>query len=241
MPVLSQTLARRRENVVLSRRHGLRLGGNVLLTFHELAPAVARWITRASEAEVPVCARLLPFGLAGSLEDGSFPSVFLERGGLLRAEFIKVLFVNSMEPGLQFVYPYPPTERLAAALRTETDVADAAVYDLGNLEAPAIIRSFSRDSTPIALRGGAGSADFIVQAVFNVDHDLRLLCALRDVPQARLFIGGPHLATADHSARCALQAGRWPYRWRRPCTALLALVENLRAKQTPPIQGLIVR
>jgi hypothetical protein len=141
------------------------------------------------------CPRTTSPPRTGSLlgEDESFPCVFPRTRRASADKFIKVLFVNSLEPGLKFVYPYPPTERLAATLRAETDIADAAVYD-PNLEAPAIIRSFP--DTPLRLLSVVEqeAPDFIVQAVFNVDHDLRLLCALRARVRRRVyFIGGPHL------------------------------------------------
>lgn len=238
---VAKTLAEQRASVVLSERHGLRLGGHSLQTRDQLPPAIADWLSRVSEREVLLAAHR--FSLADWQDiwlDVDFPSGYLARGGLLRPGFVKALFVNSFEPSLQFVYPYPPTERLAAVLRTETDFVDASVYD-PNLEPPDVTRGFP--ATPLRLLEviEQEAPHVIIQTVFNVKNDLALLCAMRErAPRARIYLGGPHFATADVAAylRAVPADGIIAGDGRQ---ALMELVAALRSGQDRPVSGIMSR
>src|SRR5580658_2415299 len=91
-----KTLAHERASVVLSQQHGLRLGGHNLQSRENLPSAVARWLNGLSGREVLLAAH--HFSADDWQEvwhDADFPSEYLARGGLLRPDFVKVLFVNS--------------------------------------------------------------------------------------------------------------------------------------------------
>jgi hypothetical protein len=237
----AKMLAQERASVVLSQQHGLRLGGHSLQSRDNLPSAVSRWLGGLDGHEALLTAHHFS---ADDWEkvwhDADFPAEYVARGGLLKQDFIKVLFVNSFEPSLQFVYPYPPTERLAAVLRTDTDFVDASVYD-PNLEPAEVIRGFP--ATPLRLAGVIGQEDpqVIIQTVFNVKHDLALLCAMRErAPRARIYLGGPHFGTADVGAylRAVPVDGIIIGDGRQ---ALIELMATLRTGRGGPVPGILSR
>jgi hypothetical protein len=195
---VAKTLAEERASVVLSQQHGLRLGSHSLQARDQQPSAVGGWLNRVREGEVLLAAhRFSVDEWQETWQDADFPAGYLACGGLIRPDFVQVLFVNSFEPGLQFVYPYPPTERLAAVLRTETDFVDVAVYD-PNLELPDVIKGFPEIPLRLLKVIEQEAPLVIIQTVFNVKHDLAILCAMRErAPRALIYLGGSHFATAD--------------------------------------------
>ncbi len=197
----ADVLALARCNVVLDGGCGLRLGSARLLRPEELPPPVVTWLHREGRSRGLLAAR--HFGAdewQASLEDEAFPAAFLRAGGRLHADFVRVLLVNSFDPGLQFAAPYPPTECLATSLLRGEPPVDARVYD-PNLEPAEGVAAFPREPLRLLRILEEDRFDLIVQAVYNLDYDLRLLCEMRRrAPSARLVIGGPHLKTVDLQA-----------------------------------------
>lgn len=194
----AELLAMGRCHAVLSKALGLRLGSSQLLRPQDLSASMFIWMESENLVEILLAAP--HFGASEwqtSLSDDAFPAAFLHAGGGVYHEFIKVLFVNSFDPGLQFVAPYQPTECLATYLLQDAAPVDACVYD-PNLEAEKVIAAFPCQPLRLFRIVEEERFDLIVQVVFNVDYDIRLLCELRRrAPTARLVIGGPHLKTVD--------------------------------------------
>lgn len=198
---ISEKLAKEKSNVVISIFHGLRIGSQQLLIWEKLPEDIHCWIFENSYKEILLSAHHFDkFHWEESLKDTTFPKNFVKLGGRIYEKFTKVVLVNSFDPGLKFVYPYRPTEYFATVLLTRTTSTDARVYD-PNLEPLEVIQSFPRLPLRLFEALEAERFDIIVQTIFNVDYDLRILCEMRKrAPKALLIIGGPHLQTVDIKA-----------------------------------------
>lgn len=196
--ILSEILARDCSNAVISALHGLRIGSKQLLPPAQIPAQMNDWMMRENLDEALLSAHhFAQSDWANALEDRAFPQNFIQQGGTVCKDFVKVLLVNSFEPSLQFIYSYRPTEHLAASLRRNTVSADARIYD-PNLESKEVTSSFPNVSLRFYTALTDERFDIIVQTIFNVDYDLRLLCEIkRRAPDALLIIGGPHLKTVD--------------------------------------------
>ena len=232
-------LAREGAGVIVSFRHGLRLGEARLRPFSRLPSALRAWTSATPQKEgLLQASHLSAAGWRRSLLDPRFPRAFLRAGGRLHEQFVRVLFVNSFAPSLRFVRPYGPTERLAALLRRGDMACDALVYD-PNLEPKRRIRQFPAAGLRLWNVLAEEHFDFIVQAVYSVDPDLHLLAEIgQRAPGARLVLGGPHLRTVDLAA------------WFRalPIHAVIAgdgeeplreLVRSCRSGPVPDVPGLL--
>src|SRR6185312_92757 len=97
--------------------------------------------------------------------------------------------------------------------------------------------------TPLRLVGVIGQEDpqLIIQTVFNVKHDLAVLCAMRErTPLARIYLGGPHFGTADVAAylRAVPAEGIIIGDGRQ---ALIELTAALRTGRGGPVPGILSR
>ena len=111
---LARVLAASSCNVVASLRHGLRISGTAYCGFELMPVGVKRWLQRTNRAEILLSAHHFETEQwEASLRDEAFPEVFQSEGGANEINFVKVLFINSFDPGLQFVLPYRPTAELA--------------------------------------------------------------------------------------------------------------------------------
>ena len=124
----SQLLAAAKCHVVLSKVHGLRVGSSQLVDPRHLPLAVIKWLKEEGLDSISLSAphfRAEEWQI--SLEDQAFPAALLRQGGRLSEDYVKVLFVNSFDPGLQFVLPYLPTECMATLLLQDVVPVDACV------------------------------------------------------------------------------------------------------------------